>query len=175
MSMLEQWQKLDDLIVDLTKGKVKAELRNQLALTREQVEAYQAQSDQQDETLARQLSRIEELEQANKELAGRVHELEAQLRDEQASPPDEALPILMFLFSQGVGMTVEEIADAANHQSSAVEYYCGQLEKGRFLRQCRFHGEQRRLYGSDCGYILTQKGRAWVMEQSGPSHTPAES
>jgi hypothetical protein len=62
MSMLNQFQKLDDLIVELTQPPVRATLRNQLALTREQVEAYQASSDKQDQTLAAQLDTITTLQ-----------------------------------------------------------------------------------------------------------------
>ena len=61
MSMIEQFQKLDDLIGEQTSSPVQSILRNQLHLTREQVEAYQAASDKQDETLARQVQTISEL------------------------------------------------------------------------------------------------------------------
>jgi len=72
----------------------------------------------------------------------------------------------MLLSEQGTGMTVEEIADATNLKTSVVEYYCGELTNAGFARQCRFQGDQRRLYGSDWGYDLTQQGRGWVIEQS---------
>ena len=62
MSMIEQFQKLDNLIVENTQPPVRTMLRNQLALTREQVEAYQAASDKQDETLAKQAETIAALQ-----------------------------------------------------------------------------------------------------------------
>jgi phage-related minor tail protein len=61
MSMIDQFQKLDDLIVEHTLPPVQTMLRNQLALTREQIEAYQAASDNQDQTLAAQIKTIEGL------------------------------------------------------------------------------------------------------------------
>lgn len=66
--MLDQFQKLDDLIVEHTLPPARTILRNQLALTREQVEAYQAASDKQDATLAKQAEAIGELEEKNKSL-----------------------------------------------------------------------------------------------------------
>ena len=65
MSILGQYQKLDDLILKLTVPPVCPKLRNQLALAREQVEAYQAASDKQDQTLARQAEAIVDHEQKN--------------------------------------------------------------------------------------------------------------
>ena len=62
MRMIEQYQKLDDLIVEHTTPPVQGILRYQLAMTREQVEAYQAASDSQDATLARQAETISELQ-----------------------------------------------------------------------------------------------------------------
>ena len=66
--MIDQFQKLDDLIVEHTQLPVRTILRNQLALTREQVEAYQAGSDEQDKTLSRQAQEIERLMIANADL-----------------------------------------------------------------------------------------------------------
>lgn len=68
MSIIDQFQKLEDLIIEHTKPPVQTMLRNQLALTREQVEAYQASSDKQDETLAAQIAEIGRLQQQNKAL-----------------------------------------------------------------------------------------------------------
>lgn len=59
--MIDQFQKLDDLIIEHTQPPVLAMLRNQLALTRGQVESYQAASDKQDETLATQVETIDRL------------------------------------------------------------------------------------------------------------------
>ena len=61
MSMIAQFQKLDDLIGENTRPPVTAILRNQLALMREQVEAYHASSEKQDETLAKQIQNTEAL------------------------------------------------------------------------------------------------------------------
>ena len=77
MSMIEQFQKLDDLIVEHTTPPVRTILRNQLALAREQVEAYQASSDRQDETLARQAKAIAELQRANANLEKQLTDLKA--------------------------------------------------------------------------------------------------
>jgi len=54
MGLMDQFQKLDDLILEHTSPPVQGILRNQLALTREQIEAYQAASDKQDATLQKQ-------------------------------------------------------------------------------------------------------------------------
>ena len=54
MNMIDQFQKLDDLILSRTTPPIQAELRNQLALMREQIEAYHAASDKQDQTLSTQ-------------------------------------------------------------------------------------------------------------------------
>jgi len=63
MSMMDQFQKLDDLIIEHTQPPVRTMLRNQLALTREQIEAYQAASDKQDQALAAQAETIAALQQ----------------------------------------------------------------------------------------------------------------
>jgi hypothetical protein len=68
MGLMDQFQKLDDLILEHTLPPVQAALRNQLALTREQVEAYQATSDKQDATLQRQANAIAELQEERKKL-----------------------------------------------------------------------------------------------------------
>ena len=77
MSMIEQFQKLDDRIMEHTTSSVRTILRNQIALAREQVEAYQASSDKQDETLARQAKAIAELQQANANLEKQLTDLKA--------------------------------------------------------------------------------------------------
>lgn len=76
MSIIEQFQKLDDLIFEHTQPPVRTILRNQLALTREQVEAYQASSDRQDETLSAQAQAIAQLQQENKQLVSQKEEAE---------------------------------------------------------------------------------------------------
>jgi hypothetical protein len=71
---MDQFEKLDDLILEHTVPPVQTLLRNQLALTREQIEAYQMASDKQDETLARQATAIEKLQAENKRLVERQSE-----------------------------------------------------------------------------------------------------
>jgi hypothetical protein len=68
MSIIDQFQKLDDLIIENTQPPVRTILRNQLALTREQLEAYQASSDSQDKTLSAQIKTIERLVKENEQL-----------------------------------------------------------------------------------------------------------
>ena len=68
---MEQFQKLDDLILEHTSPPAQAILRNQLALMREQVEAYQAASDTQDATLQRQVETIAQLQEERKQLLQR--------------------------------------------------------------------------------------------------------
>ena len=65
--MIDQFQKLDELIVEHTQPPIRTMLRNQLALTREQVEAYQAASDKQDHTLSRQAKTIAALQKTNQD------------------------------------------------------------------------------------------------------------
>ena len=62
MNMIESLQRLDESILEHTKPPVAAILRNQLSLIREQCEAYQAASDKQDNTLAKQIETIEKLQ-----------------------------------------------------------------------------------------------------------------
>jgi len=78
MSMMDQFQRLDNLIIGTTVGEVRVRLRYQLALTREQIEAYQQSSDRQDQTLAAQIETIERLTEKNKKL-----EKALQLRDDR--------------------------------------------------------------------------------------------
>jgi len=77
MSMIDQFQKLDDLIVERTTPEVCAMLRNQLSLTREQIEAYQESSDRQDQTLATQAKTIATLQDENKKLVATITEMES--------------------------------------------------------------------------------------------------
>ena len=81
MSMLDQFQKLDDLILERTQPPVRTVLRGQLALTREQVEAYQEASDRQDETLARQAEEIAALGQAKAKADRLDVKLQAEIKD----------------------------------------------------------------------------------------------
>jgi hypothetical protein len=71
MGILDQFQKLEDLIIEHTQPPTRTRLRNQLALTREQLEAYQASSDRQDHTLSRQAKTITTLQKANQELVAK--------------------------------------------------------------------------------------------------------
>lgn len=75
MSLMDQFQKLDDLIIEHTSPPVQSILRNQLALTREQIEAYQAASDKQDATLQRQLEAIAELQEEKAKLLAQTCQL----------------------------------------------------------------------------------------------------
>jgi len=68
MNIVEELQRLDELIIEHTKPPVTATLRNQLSNAIEQCEAYQASSDRQDETLARQAETIERLTRENQAL-----------------------------------------------------------------------------------------------------------
>jgi len=92
MSLIDQFQKLDDLIRIHTTPEVQAILRNQLHLATEQIEAYQASSDKQDATLARQAETIANLEKENARLTaehcnavsaleGKHHELELKFQN----------------------------------------------------------------------------------------------
>jgi len=89
MGMLEQFQKLDGLIIDHTEPPVRTTLRNQLALTREQVEAYQSASDSQDQTLAAQIEAITGLQKEKADLAKRIIELENQIATMRSQKKDE--------------------------------------------------------------------------------------
>src|SRR5579862_3895878 len=65
MNIIEHFQNLEDSIVELPElpdGSVKARLLNELNSMREQLEAFQAGSDGQDDTLRKQIERITELE-----------------------------------------------------------------------------------------------------------------
>ena len=77
MSILDQFQKLEDLIVEHTVPPVQTRLRNQLALSREQAEAYQRDSDRQDQTLQRQAQTIAALQEENARLLAGLKAKEA--------------------------------------------------------------------------------------------------
>src|SRR5882762_6331221 len=62
MNIIEKFQQLEDSILELPDGSIKARLRNELNSVREQIEAFQAGSDMQDRTLQKQIERITELE-----------------------------------------------------------------------------------------------------------------
>ena len=81
MGILDQFQMIDDLIFKLTVPPVRTELRHQLAAAREQVEAYQASSDKQDETLARQVEAIAALEEKNMKAGKQIAKLQAEKED----------------------------------------------------------------------------------------------
>jgi len=80
MSIIEQFQKLDELICENTTPPVQGILRHQLSLTREQIEAYQAQSDKQDETLGKQLETISALQSRYDELVAKQAQLDGDSR-----------------------------------------------------------------------------------------------
>lgn len=72
MNLIEELQRLDELIIKHTQAPVTATLRNQLSRAMEQCEAYQASSDKQDETLARQAETIDRLTKENQALAKQI-------------------------------------------------------------------------------------------------------
>ena len=82
MSMMQQFQKLDDMIKEHTEQPIQNILRGQLALTREQIEAFQDKSDTQDATLEKQLQRITELQDENAKLKDELHQLKNQHAEE---------------------------------------------------------------------------------------------
>src|SRR5579883_3146059 len=82
MSLMTQFQKLDDLIKEHTEQPLQNKLRGQLALTREQIEAFQENSDRQDATLKKQLERITELQDENGRLKDDLHRLKNQHAEE---------------------------------------------------------------------------------------------
>ncbi len=88
MGMLDQFQKLDELIVENTRPPIRTMLRNQLALTREQVEAYQAASDKQDHTLSRQAKTIAALQKTNQELVEKYEKPHAEKHNEERTESD---------------------------------------------------------------------------------------
>jgi hypothetical protein len=78
MNLIEQLTDLDRRIIDLTKPPITTELRNKLSLAIEQAEAYQAASDKQDNTLAKQVETITKLQEENKKLIEANTEREAE-------------------------------------------------------------------------------------------------
>ena len=78
MSLLDQLQKLDALFIEHTMPPVTPILRRHLALTVEQIEAYSAASERQDQTLATQAQTVAELQAQNDNLVATVAELQAQ-------------------------------------------------------------------------------------------------
>jgi DNA repair exonuclease SbcCD ATPase subunit len=87
MSMAIQFQKLDDLIIEHTQPPVRTILRSQLALAQEQIEAYQASSDKQDETLAKQAETIERLMKENSEEKAKLNEIVLSLNQQNFPTP----------------------------------------------------------------------------------------
>jgi len=61
MSIIEHLQELDALVIKHTLPPATPILRAKIQVMAEQIEAYQASSDKQDETLARQAAAIKEL------------------------------------------------------------------------------------------------------------------
>jgi hypothetical protein len=76
MDVIAQFEELDNLIRENTKPPVTPKLRSKLSLMREQIEAYQATSDKQDETLATQAQTITKLQEANAALEEKHCKLE---------------------------------------------------------------------------------------------------
>ena len=76
--MISQFDKLDDLIIEHTKPPVTSMLRNQLAATREQIEAYQAASDKQVQTVEAQAEMITHLQEHNAKLEAVIKKFQTQ-------------------------------------------------------------------------------------------------
>jgi cell division protein FtsB len=77
MNIVEHLQRLDTLIIEHTKPPVTAILRHELSLATEQGEAYQASSDKQDQTLAAQAQKIDQLMKENQDLIAANAQLQA--------------------------------------------------------------------------------------------------
>ena len=90
MNLISNLQELDQLIVEKTKGAGTSALRNKLASAIEQAEAYQQNSDRQEETLARQIETIAKLQAEKAELAQEISQLKS-----QNSPQNGPLPAKM--------------------------------------------------------------------------------
>jgi hypothetical protein len=76
MTIIDDLQKLDALIIEHTRPPVTPILRRQLQIITEQAEAYQAASDKQDHTLATQIETIERLMKENANLITTIAKLQ---------------------------------------------------------------------------------------------------
>ena len=74
MNIIEHLQRLDALIIEHTEPPVTSMLRRELSFATEQCEAYQASSDKQDQTLARQAQTITALQEENNQLITAITE-----------------------------------------------------------------------------------------------------
>jgi DNA-binding MarR family transcriptional regulator len=151
MSILDQFQKLDDLIVKHTQPPVRTILRNQLALTREQVEAYQAASDKQDQTLAAQMQTIERLMKEKEALVA------AKLRSQSPDLDPITMDILKFFFDRPDGLTSKEIAQRFRLSPSAADYHLDVLSKRELLQQL--------TVGMSPRFCINHNGRESVMNR----------
>ena len=152
MSILDQFLKLDDLIVEHTKPPAQTMLRNQLALTREQIEAYQAASDKQDQTLAAQIETIERLMKENEALVA--------TKSRSQSPDLDPITkdILKFFFDRPDGLTNSEIVQRFKLSPSAADYHIDVLFKREFLQQLKM--------GMSPRCCINHNGREFVMNHA---------
>ncbi len=149
MSILDLFQKLDDLIVEHTQPPAQSILRNQLALTREQIEAYQAASDKQDQTLAAQIQTIERLMKENEALVA------AKSRSRSPDLDPVTKDILKFFFDRPDGLTSSEVAQRFKLSPSAADYHIDVLFRRKLLQQLTM--------GMSPRCCINHNGREFVM------------
>lgn len=109
MGMIEQFQKLDDLIKQLTQQPAQATLRAQLALTQEEIEAYQASSDKQSKTLAKQAETIDALMKEKSALEKAHSETKANFKKQIAALKKNKLPPPVKFPKTGLNYSAGEI------------------------------------------------------------------
>jgi len=78
MDIVTRLQELDHLIIEQTKPPVTPILRSKLSLIIEEAEAYQASSDKQSQTLARQAETITTMQQAKNEVDAELEKMKAE-------------------------------------------------------------------------------------------------
>jgi len=86
MNILTHLQELDNLIVERTKPPVTAVLRNKLSLAVEQAEAHSSAVERQEQTLARQIEAMAQLQKENQHLVAENQKLVSAIAEQQSQP-----------------------------------------------------------------------------------------
>jgi len=144
-----------------------SEIKRSLLAMHEEVHGYEQAAANQVKLNEEHAQTMATVQSEKAQLVQKNEALEAQLQDKRAkeSVDEQGRRILEYLFREGQAMTVEEITDVIGCPKSETDYHCELLRNGKFLDRVRFHGDQRRLYGPDLGYGITQKGREWIIQK----------
>lgn len=171
MTVLEQLERADSLVVELTTAPATATLRNQLAVVREQIEALEADYAKLKNayTVLKNTTEYEiaQLKEAYARLDSEKHQIDEKLAGLMAGAPKplgelspETTRILQAIFRHDGPVSEELIAFHCDLGANLVRYHFGVLTERCFIR---WNQSEDAVGNSE--YCITQEGMAYLVDR----------